>query len=155
MKWLYLGAAAAVIVGMIIGLIIGRNREKRLSQKQLEVRRNSFRYAFSALIVVEALLMVLHYFDIAIPFYWLTFGPIFVAGFAAMIYELIHRAYWPENARIRGKGWGWTFIIAGILVGIPTVLKLAGNAFTFTLFLNLVLSIFLILDGIGALQMKK
>lgn len=155
MKWLYLGAAAAVIVGMIIGLIIGRNREKRLSQKQLEVRRNSFRYVFSALIVFEALLMVLHYFDIAIPFYWLTFGPIFVAGFAAMIYELIHRAYWPENARIRGKGWGWTFIIAGILVGIPTVLKLAGNAFTFTLFLNLVLSIFLILDGIGALQMKK
>ena len=155
MKWLYLGAAAAVIVGMIIGLIIGRNREKRLSQKQLEVRRNSFRYAFSALIVFEALLMVLHYFDIAIPFYWLTFGPIFVAGFAAMIYELIHRAYWPENARMRGKGWGWTFIIAGILVGIPTVLKLAGNAFTFTLFLNLVLSIFLILDGIGALQMKK
>lgn len=107
------------------------------------------------MIVFEALLMVLHYFKVAIPFYWLTFGPIFVAGFAAMIYEIIHHAYWPENTRIRGKGWGWTFIIIGILVGIPTVLKLAGNAFTFTLFLNLVLSIFLILDGIGALQMKK
>ena len=43
MKWLYLAAAATVIIGMIIGLIIGRSREKRLSQKQLEVRRNSFR----------------------------------------------------------------------------------------------------------------
>ena len=155
MKWLYLAAAATVIIGMIIGLIIGRSREKRLSQKQLEVRRNSFRYAFSALIAFEALLMVLHYFDIVIPFYWLTFGPIFVAGFAAMIYELIHRAYWPENTRIRGKGWGWTFIIIGILVGIPTVLKLAESVFNFTLFLDMILAIFLILDGIGALQMKK
>ena len=33
MKWLYLAAAATVIIGMIIGLIIGRSREKRLSQK--------------------------------------------------------------------------------------------------------------------------
>lgn len=33
MKWLYLVAAATIIVAMIIGLIIGKKREKRLSQK--------------------------------------------------------------------------------------------------------------------------
>ena len=93
MKWLYLVAVATIIVAMIIGLIIGKKWEKRLSQKQLEVRRNSFRYAFSALIVFEALLMVLHYFKVAIPFYWLTFGPIFVAGFSFVYFSYL--------------GWNW------------------------------------------------
>lgn len=155
MRWTYLIWTCAMIVGIVIGLIVRKNRRSRFSQKQLEIKRRSFEYAFITIFIFEVFLMALYSFNVEIPFYWLTLGPLFVAVVVDVIYELIHRAYLPINPRIKGDGWAWTFIVIGILVIIPSVFKIFDHSFNSSLFINLILAPVLIGDGIGILQARK
>lgn len=155
MRWTYLIWACALIVGIAIGLIVRKNRRSRFSQKQLEIKRRSFEYAFIAVFIFEAFLMALHSFNVEIPFYWLTLGPLFIAVIVAEIYDLIHRVYLPINPRIKGSGWAWTFIVIGILLIIPSVLKIFDHSFNSNMLVNLLLAIVIIGYGIGILQARK
>lgn len=155
MKWMYLVVAAALLIGVILGLIIGRNRRNRFSKRQTEVRQHAMKYAVLAFIIFEAFLSVLYAFNIVILFYWLTLGPIFVSALVVFIFDLIHRAYLPENARLSGNGWAWAFIVIGLLLLIPTILKLFKGEFSLNEFIYLFLATVLLADGIGRFQLAK
>lgn len=155
MKWMYLVVAVAILIGAILGLIIAKNRRSRFSQKQLEIRNHSYKYALFAVFVFEAFLLVLYTFNIAVPVYWSTFGTIYVAVLVAIIYDLIHQVYLPENTRLSGNGWAWIFMIIGVLLVIPTIIKLFQGEFGLNELIDLFLATFLIALSIGRFQLHS
>ena len=122
-----IGIAAGIGLALVIFKYSNRNHkmETQYDERQKDVRGKGYRYAYYAMMIYEAILLILSIGEVALPVesYVLHFTGMLVGAMVLATYCIWHDAYWGLNNN--RKRCGLIFLALGILNAIPVIGSLA------------------------------
>ena len=122
-----IGIAAGIGLALVIFKYSNRNHkmETQYDERQKDVRGKGYRYAYYAMMIYEAILLILSIGEVALPVesYVLHFTGMLVGAMVLATYCIWHDAYWGLNNN--RKRYGLIFLALGILNAIPVIGSLA------------------------------